>query len=120
MTHGASEARAALYALALHAWLLVSVTGAGGLIFLIHRAKRPEHKPLIEEIETLPTRDAVRAYPPDCIRFDDAVASQYGNGFPGIEVFYTISLPPELARKAEGLAERDSRTSERFHDAFTL
>jgi uncharacterized membrane protein YbhN (UPF0104 family) len=55
MTHGASEARAALYALALHAWLLVSVTGAGGLIFLIHRAKRPAPKPLIEEIETLPT-----------------------------------------------------------------
>jgi uncharacterized membrane protein YbhN (UPF0104 family) len=55
MTHGASEARAALYALALHAWLLISVTGAGGLIFLIHRAKQPEHKPLIEEIDTLPT-----------------------------------------------------------------
>ncbi len=54
MTHGASGASAALYALALHAWLLVSVTGAGGLIFLIHRAKRPEHKPLLEEIETLP------------------------------------------------------------------
>ena len=56
ITHGATEARAALYALALHAWLLISVTGAGGLIFLIHRAKRPEHKPLIEEIETLPTK----------------------------------------------------------------
>jgi uncharacterized membrane protein YbhN (UPF0104 family) len=55
VSHGASEARAALYALALHAWLLISVTGAGGLIFLMHRAKRPEHKPLIEEIETLPT-----------------------------------------------------------------
>jgi len=54
ITHGASGASAALYALALHAWLLVSVTGAGGLIFLIHRAKRPEHKPLLEEIETLP------------------------------------------------------------------
>ncbi len=54
VTHGASEAQAALYGLALHAWLLISVTGAGGLIFLIHRAKRPEHKPLLEEIDTLP------------------------------------------------------------------
>jgi uncharacterized membrane protein YbhN (UPF0104 family) len=40
VTHGASEAQAVLYA---------------GVIFLIHRAKRPEHKPLLEEIETLPT-----------------------------------------------------------------
>ncbi len=54
MSHGASEAQSALFGLALHAWLLVSVTGAGGLIFLVHRAKRPEHKPLLEEIETLP------------------------------------------------------------------
>lgn len=54
MSHGASEAQAALFGLALHAWLLISVTGAGGLIFLIHRARRPEHKPLLEEIETLP------------------------------------------------------------------
>ncbi len=54
VTHGASEPQAALYALALHAWLLISVTGAGGLIFLLHRAQRPEHKPLLEEIETLP------------------------------------------------------------------
>ena len=32
---------------------------------------------------------------------------------------YTISLPPELARKAEALAKRDSRTmSELFREAF--
>jgi CopG family transcriptional regulator/antitoxin EndoAI len=32
---------------------------------------------------------------------------------------YTISLPPELAQKAESLAERDSRTmSELFREAF--
>jgi len=54
MSHGASEAQSALFGLALHTWLLVSVTGAGGLIFLIHRSRRPEHKPLLEEIETLP------------------------------------------------------------------
>lgn len=55
-THGASDAQSALFGLALHAWLLISVTGAGGLIFLIHRARRPEHKPLLEEIETLPVK----------------------------------------------------------------
>ncbi len=54
MSHGASESQSALFGLALHAWLLISVTGAGGLIFLLHRAKRPEHKPLLEEFETLP------------------------------------------------------------------
>jgi uncharacterized protein (TIRG00374 family) len=52
--HGAAAAQAAPFALLVHAWLLISVTGAGGLVFLIHRAKRTEHKPLIEEIETLP------------------------------------------------------------------
>jgi predicted DNA-binding protein len=32
---------------------------------------------------------------------------------------YTISLPPELARRAEALARRDSRTmSELFREAF--
>ena len=32
---------------------------------------------------------------------------------------YTISLPPELARKAEALAQSDSRTmSELFREAF--
>jgi len=54
MSHGASEAQSALFGLALHTWLLISVTGAGGAIFLVHRARRPEHKPLLEEIETLP------------------------------------------------------------------
>lgn len=53
--HGAVAAQAAPFALLVHAWLLISVTGAGGLIFLIHRARKPEHKPLIQEIETLPT-----------------------------------------------------------------
>jgi len=52
--HGSAAAQAAPFALLVHAWLLISVTGAGGLIFLIHRAKRPEHRPLLKEIETLP------------------------------------------------------------------
>jgi hypothetical protein len=34
---------------------------------------------------------------------------------------YTISLPPELARRAEALAQRDSRTmSELFREAFRV
>lgn len=34
---------------------------------------------------------------------------------------YTISLPPELAQKAEALAKRDSRTmSELFRESFRL
>jgi len=53
-SHGAGQAAAALYGLVLHAWLLISVTGAGGIIFLVHRAKVHNHKPLLEEIETLP------------------------------------------------------------------
>jgi len=34
---------------------------------------------------------------------------------------FTISLPPELAQKAEALAQRDSRTmSELFREAFRM
>ena len=54
-SHGAPKAAAALYGLALHAWLLISVTGAGGIMFLIHRARIHNHTPLLVEIETLPT-----------------------------------------------------------------
>jgi uncharacterized membrane protein YbhN (UPF0104 family) len=54
VSHGAAEPQSALFGLALHAWLLISVTGAGGIIFLIHRIRIHNHKPLLEEIETLP------------------------------------------------------------------
>jgi hypothetical protein len=54
VSHGASQAHAAVFGLAIHAWMLVSVTGAGGLIFLIHRIRIHNHKPLLEEIEDLP------------------------------------------------------------------
>jgi CopG family transcriptional regulator/antitoxin EndoAI len=38
---------------------------------------------------------------------------------PRVSRVYTISLPPELAQKAEALAKRDSRTmSELFREAF--
>jgi uncharacterized membrane protein YbhN (UPF0104 family) len=54
VSHGAAEPQAALYGLALHAWLLISVTGAGGLLFLIHRIRIHNRTPLLDEIETLP------------------------------------------------------------------
>lgn len=53
-SHGASELHAALYGLALHAWLLISITGAGGIIFLIHRIRIHNRTPLLQEIEHLP------------------------------------------------------------------
>ena len=56
VSHGAIEGLAAVFALSLHAWLLVSVTGAGGLIFLAHRFQTPPHQPLLEEIEVLPDK----------------------------------------------------------------
>jgi hypothetical protein len=55
VSHGAAKSQAAVFGLALHAWLLISVTGAGGILFLLHRFKTRNHKPLLEEIETLPT-----------------------------------------------------------------
>ena len=54
VSHGADPARAAIYGLALHAWLMISVTGAGGLIFLLHRFRIHNTTPLLKEIETLP------------------------------------------------------------------
>jgi len=55
VNHGASVGQAAVFGLAIHAWMLVSVTGAGGIIFLIHRIRIHNHKPLFVEIEQLPT-----------------------------------------------------------------
>ncbi|WP_158945495.1 lysylphosphatidylglycerol synthase transmembrane domain-containing protein [Granulicella sp. S190] len=54
VNHGATMAQAAVFGLAIHAWMLLSVTGAGGVIFLLHRVRIHNHKPLLEEIEDLP------------------------------------------------------------------
>ncbi|HEY0163345.1 MAG TPA: lysylphosphatidylglycerol synthase transmembrane domain-containing protein [Edaphobacter sp.] len=54
-SHGAAQGQSAIFGLAIHAWMLVSVTGAGGIIFLLHRIRIHNHKPLLEEIETLPS-----------------------------------------------------------------
>lgn len=53
-SHGAPLSQAAVFGLALHAWMLVSITGAGGILFLVHRARIHNHTPLLEEIHTLP------------------------------------------------------------------
>src|SRR5271154_6291890 len=45
VAHGASISEAAVFGLAIHAWLLVSVTGAGGIIFLIHRFRMQNTRP---------------------------------------------------------------------------
>ena len=54
VSHGAAVTPSALYGLALHAWLLITVTGAGGILFLVHRARIHNRTPLLKEIETLP------------------------------------------------------------------
>jgi uncharacterized membrane protein YbhN (UPF0104 family) len=54
VNHGASISQAAVFGLAIHVWLLLSVTGAGGIIFLAHRIRIHNHKPLLAEIEDLP------------------------------------------------------------------
>jgi uncharacterized membrane protein YbhN (UPF0104 family) len=55
VNHGASVGQAAVFGLAIHAWMLVSITGAGGIIFLTHRIRIHNRKPLFVEIEQLPT-----------------------------------------------------------------
>jgi glycosyltransferase 2 family protein len=52
--HGAPIAQAAIFGLAIHAWMLISVTGAGGIIFFAHRIRIHNRKPLFVEIEQLP------------------------------------------------------------------
>jgi uncharacterized membrane protein YbhN (UPF0104 family) len=55
-SHGASLSQAAVFGLAIHAWMLLSVTGAGGIIFLAHRIRIHNHKPLLAEIDDLPAQ----------------------------------------------------------------
>jgi uncharacterized membrane protein YbhN (UPF0104 family) len=54
VSHGAPMSVAALYGLAMHAWMLITVTGAGGVIFLVHRARIHNHASLVKEIGMLP------------------------------------------------------------------
>jgi uncharacterized membrane protein YbhN (UPF0104 family) len=52
--HYVAASSAGLFGLLIHLWLLVTITGVGGAMFLAHRVHRARRKPLIEEIETLP------------------------------------------------------------------
>ena len=54
VNHGASIGQSAVFGLAIHAWMLVSITGAGGMIFLLHRFHVHTRKPLLEDIGELP------------------------------------------------------------------
>jgi uncharacterized membrane protein YbhN (UPF0104 family) len=56
VSHGVAQSQAAVFGLAIHAWMLISITGAGGIIFLVHRIRIHNHKPLFVEIEQLPTQ----------------------------------------------------------------
>jgi len=54
MRHGAAAGPAGIFGLLIHAWLLVSITGVGGALFLVHRFHLARRKPLFQEIDTLP------------------------------------------------------------------
>jgi uncharacterized protein (TIRG00374 family) len=54
LRHGVTDAVAAIFGLLMHAWLLVALTGVGGVWFFAHRLHRSRRKPLVEELETLP------------------------------------------------------------------
>ena len=51
---GASPASAGIFGILIHGWLMVSITGVGGAMFLVHRLHRPRRDTLIHEIDTLP------------------------------------------------------------------
>jgi len=57
VSHGVTADQAALFGLAIHVWMLVAITGAGGLLFLLHRFRTPPHKPLLEDLHNLPDAD---------------------------------------------------------------
>ena len=54
--HSVAPSAAGLFGLLIHLWLLVTITGVGGAMFLAHRLRRARRVPLLEEIETLPAK----------------------------------------------------------------
>ncbi len=54
LRHGVLDAPATIFGLSIHLWLLVSLTGVGGIWFLAHRLHRARRRPLVEELGTLP------------------------------------------------------------------
>jgi uncharacterized protein (TIRG00374 family) len=53
--HGSTVADGALFGLIIHVWLLITLTAFGGTLFLVHRAHEVMRKPLVEEVEALPS-----------------------------------------------------------------
>ncbi len=56
MRHGVTDIAATIFGLLIHGWLLVVLTGVGGVWFLAHRLHRSRRKPLAEELGTLPAQ----------------------------------------------------------------
>ncbi|MGI4756220.1 MAG: lysylphosphatidylglycerol synthase transmembrane domain-containing protein [Janthinobacterium lividum] len=53
---GVADGEAGVYALLVHVIILFAITAAGGLVFLVHRAKRGSMtKPLAQDLAALPT-----------------------------------------------------------------
>lgn len=53
-SQGARPDVAALFGLLVHMVVLITITAAGGIAFLVHRARSGSHKPLLQELEDLP------------------------------------------------------------------
>ena len=54
MRHGASPAASGLFGLVMHLYLILVITGVGGVWFLAHRLHRARRAPLAVELNTLP------------------------------------------------------------------
>ncbi|NUQ31039.1 MAG: flippase-like domain-containing protein [Acidobacteriaceae bacterium] len=54
VSHGAAETPAVVFALVVHVFILFTVTAAGGVMFLSHRARRGPHPSLSQEVQELP------------------------------------------------------------------
>lgn len=52
--HYVAAPAAGLFGLLIHLWLLVTITGVGGAMFLAHRLRRKSRRPLMEQIDMLP------------------------------------------------------------------
>ena len=56
LRHGVTDSAATIFGLLIHMWLLVALTGVGGVWFLAHRLHRARRRPLVEELDTLPAK----------------------------------------------------------------
>ncbi len=54
VSHGAAETPAVVFALVVHVFILFTVTAAGGVMFVSHRARRGPHPSLSQEVQELP------------------------------------------------------------------